>query len=239
MGLAVRCEAFGSLLRAAGLAFLTLSLAACSGAPEASRSLSFDAHSEKAIVVVGTSANAAQTLRQSGESLSTFWQEYDPLARRLLAKGNIIRTKVFKAPFTPFVGSGRGYLDPTVTVLEVEPGDYALIAAGFPHLMTLFVRSIDGNSQANTYVVDPTKYVDPEAKVDPRRNFVFSVDAGQIAYIGHFEFVKLQYFDKFVSINYSLDQATAQAALKEFPAIRGEITVLNLEEPIVSAQINP
>lgn len=236
MGLADRSGTMGSL---AGLALLTLSLAACSGAPEASRSLNFDAQSHKAIVVVGTSANTAQALRWSGESLSTFWQEYDPLARRLVARGNTLQTKVFKAPFTPFVAPDRGYLDPTVTVLEVEPGDYALTAAGFPHLMTLFVRSIDGSSQASTYVVDPTKYVDPEAKVDPRSNFVFSVAAGQIAYIGHLEFVKLKYLDKFVSINYSLDPVAAQAALKEYPGIRGEMTVLNLREPLESAQLTP
>ena len=221
------------------MSLLVTLLSACAANTGVDSSTVFGPASDKAIVVVGTSANHEQAITWSGQSLSTFWQEYDPLVRRLVAKGNIIHTKVFKAPFTPFAGSGRGYLDPTVTVLEVEPGDYALIAAGFPHVMTLFVRSVDGSSQANTYVVDPTKYVDPEARVDTRRNFVFSVAAGQIAYIGHLEFVKLPYMDTFVSINYSLDPASAQAALKELPGIRGEMTVLNLKEPIESAQLSP
>jgi hypothetical protein len=210
------------------LAAPVLWLAACAADFDAKRSTEFGPSSDKAIIVIGTSTNTAQSLHQSGESLSTFWQQYNSVSRQLIEGGNSIQTKVFKAPFTPFIGSGRGYLDPTVTVLEVEPGGYALIAAGFPHLMTLFVRSVDGATQANTYVVDPRKYVDPEAEVDPRKNFVFSVAAGQIAYIGHLEFVKLQYFDKFVSINYSLDPAAARAALEDYPGITGDMVTLDL-----------
>ncbi|GAB4362853.1 MAG: hypothetical protein Kow00114_18440 [Kiloniellaceae bacterium] len=223
----------------AALALTAALLSGCSGPPEASRSLSFDASSDQAIVVLGTSASSAQAITWSGESLSTFWQEYDPLAGRLIVSGNILRTKVFKSPFTPFVGAGRGYLDPTVTVLEVEPGHYALTAAGFPHLMTLFVPSKDGRSQASTYVVDPTKFVAPTAQVDPRRNYAFSIAAGQVAYIGHFEFVKRRFDDQIVSINYVQDPAAAREALKDFPGITAGLTVLDLEQPTESARLYP
>ncbi|MGE5768065.1 MAG: hypothetical protein ACM35H_12820, partial [Bacteroidota bacterium] len=193
-----------------------LLLASCAGGAGAGRSTSFGPSSKMAIVVIGTSANAAQVLRDSGESLSTFWQQYDPLARRLIPGGNTIQTKVFKRPFTPFIAADRGYVDPTVTVLEALPGDYALTAAGFPHVMTLFVRARGGNRQAGTYVVDPTKHVDPKAEVNPRSNYVFSVAAGQIIYIGHFQFVKAPLWDSISSISYSLDPVAARAALDQY-----------------------
>lgn len=214
---------------------LCLLAAGCASAPEASRSTQFGHSSETAIIVMGTSANAAQALHQSGESLSTFWQQYDPLARRLIPSGNVLQTKVFKRPFTPFTAPDRGYLDPTVTVLEAVPGDYALIAAGFPHLMTLFVPTIDGSRQADTYVVDPTKHVDPEANVDPGQNFVFSVSAGEIVYIGHLQFVKPALWDRIVSINYSLDTDAARAALNDYPRIKGEMLTLDLTLPTEQA----
>jgi hypothetical protein len=223
------------ILRRIVASVMLLLLAGCASLSGASRSTQFGPSSETAIVVVGTSASAAQVLSGSGESLSTFWRQYDPLARRLISEGNTFRTKVFKAPFTPFVAPDRGYLDPTVTVLEVPPGDYALIAAGFPHLMTLFVSAVDGSRQANTYVVDPMKYVAPEAEVDSRKNFVFSVSAGEIAYIGHLQFVKPALWDQFVSIDYSLDPDAARAALEEYPRIKGDMITLDLTLPTEQA----
>jgi hypothetical protein len=210
-------------------------LAGCASGPQASPSTQFGPSSETAIVIVGTSANTAQALRDSGESLSTFWQQYDPLAGRLSRGGDILQTKVFKRPFTPFIGPDRGYLDPTVTVLEVPPGDYALIAAGFPNLMTLFVPTIGGSRRAGTYVVDPTKYVAPEAEVDPRKNFVFSISAGEIVYIGHLQFVKAAFWDEIVSITYSLDPDAAREALEEYPRIKGDMVTLDLTLPTEQA----
>jgi hypothetical protein len=205
-----------------------LLLAGCAGGSGVGRSTAFGPSSKTAIVVIGTSANTAQFLSHSGASLSTFWQQYDPLARRLIPAGNTLQTKVFKRQFTPFIAADRGYLDPTITVLEAIPGDYALTAAGFPHVMTLFVRTRDGNRQAGTYVVDPTKHVDPRAEVNPRSNYVFSVSAGQIIYIGHFQFVKAPLRDNISSINYSLDADAARAALHHYPGIEGEIVMLDL-----------
>ena len=208
--------------------FIMLLLAGCAGNSGTGRSTAFGPSSETAIMVIGTSASAAQVLSDSGASLSTFWQQYDPLARRLIPGGNTVQTKVFKRRFTPFVSPDRGYLDPTVAVLDVAPGDYALTAAGFPHLMTLFVPTRDGNRQAGTYVVDPTKHVDPAAEVDPRSNYTFSVSAGQIVYIGHFQFVKPPLWDRISSINYTLDPNAARAALDDYPGIEGEMLTLDL-----------
>lgn len=206
-------------------------LSACAADLDADSSTEFGPSSEKAIIILGTSANPRQVFTWSGESLSTFWQEYDPTTRRLMKGGSTFQTKVLGGLF-----SRTDYDQPTVTVLEVDPGYYALIGAGFPHLMTLFVRSIDGRSQtSNSYVVDPRKHIDPQAKVEPRQNFLFSVEPGQIAYIGHFEFVKLTYLDQLGSINYIQDPAAARLALQEYPGISGEMVTLNLTLPTETA----
>jgi hypothetical protein len=203
----------------------------CAGPSDASRSLSFDSTSKKAIVIVGTSVNKAQQEEvRAGRSLSTFWQEYDPDTRRLLPGGRTFLTKVGASVF-----SEPEYLRPTVAVLEVDPGDYALIGAGFPHLMTTYVRSSDHPSQTDhmgrreswTHTVDPRMHIDPAADVDPLLNFLFSVLPGQILYIGHFEFRKSTYLDSLSSINYFQDEAAARKALEDFPGIAGVmITVM-------------
>lgn len=200
-------------------------LSACASDVGVDSSTEFGPSSDKAIVLLGTSANRSQVHVWSGESLSTFWQEYDPATRRLVPDGSSFRTKVLGGPF-----SKTDYRHPSVTVLEVDPGDYALIAAGFPHLMALYVRSIDGSSrtETNAYIVDPRRHVDPRAAVDSRENFVFSVEPGEIVYIGHFEFVKALYWDSLVSTDCTQDEVAARETLKSFPGITGDMVILNL-----------
>jgi len=125
------------------------------------------------------------------------------------------------------------YLQPTVSVLAVDPGDYALVAAGFPHLMTSYVRSRNGGGDVTTghRTVDPRYHIDPEAPVDPRGNFLFSVLPGQILYIGHFEFQKSGFLDHLDSINYYQDAVAAREALQEFPGISGEMVILDPARP--------
>lgn len=220
-------------LRALLVVLLVPLLSACAAGMSADPSTQFGPASEKAIVLLGTSVTTDQGESRAGRSLSTYWQEYDLSTERLRPQGGSFLTKVHKGVF-----SDSDYRRPTVTVLEVDPGDYALIGAGFPHLMTLYVRSIDGSRRVNAraYVVDPRKYIDPQAAVDSRKNALFSVAAGQIVYIGHFEFVKLRYLDNLVSINYSQDVAAARQTLKDFPGIKGEMLILNLEEPTETAR---
>jgi len=218
---------------AVSVTLLSFGVTACTAGIGADSSIEFGPSSYTAIVILGTSANPAQVFSWSGESLSTFWQKYDPADHRLVRNGESFRTKILRGPFI-----STDYRNPTVTVLEVAPGDYALTAAGFPHVMTLFVpRNADDHSPG--YIVDPRRHIDPQAPVNPRQNFVFSVERGQIAYIGHFNFVKDTFRDQLVSIAYSQDPAAAREALKEFPGIIGELTVFNLEQPTESAAVFP
>src|SRR3546814_20472203 len=89
----------------------------------------------RSIVILGTSVNHAQREEvRACRSLSSFWVEYDPDTLRLVPGGKTFLSKVEGGVF-----SEPRYLKPTVSVLQVEPGYYALIGAGFPHLMTTFV----------------------------------------------------------------------------------------------------
>lgn len=210
-------------------------VSACTLSADASRSLKFDSASDRAIVIIGTSANRAQVEQvRSGRSLSTFWQEYDLGSERLVPGGKTFQTRVGGGVF-----SEPEYLRPTISVLAVDPGDYALVGAGFPHLMTTFVQSNDGpggtdhlgRRQSWHYTVDPRNHIDPDASVDRRRNFLFSVMPGQVLYIGHFEFRKSTYLDSLDSINYFQDEAAARKALEVFPGISGVMTTLEPGRP--------
>jgi len=198
-------------------------LAACAGASDASRSLTFDAQSDKAIVVIGTSVNSEQREGVgSGRSFSTFWVEYDPATERLVPDGATFKTAVVASAFS----DEPAYLTPTVSVLEVEPGAYALIGAGFPHLMTTFVapkpaqKDHLGRGQSWHFTVDPRVHIDPAAEVD-RGNYLFTVAPGDILYLGHFEFMKWPHSDSVRGINYLQDAAAARAALADYPGISG------------------
>ena len=219
--IAVRCRHAAVLALLAAVAVL---LSACAGSPEASRSLKFDAHSDKAIVVLATSVNHAQDEEiRAGRSLETYWQEYDPATQRLVPGGKTFLTRVNGGAF-----SEPDYLKPTVAVLEIEPGSYALIGAGFPHQMTTFVRLRPtrllndgvGGRQSWHHTIDPRVHIDPEAEVS-RGNFLFTVLPGQILYIGHFGFMKWERIDSLRSINHYRDEAAARAALEGYPGISG------------------
>ena len=215
---------------------LCLSLAGCSAAPEASRALRFDAGSDKAIVIIGTSVTRAQEENVRVErSLSTFWQEYDARKGRLVPDGKTFQTKVVAGAFS----AEPAYLKPTVSVLEIDPGGYALIGAGFPHLMTTYVsprptnlhNGDAGRRQSWHHTVDPRVHIDPEAVVDRQRNFVFTVHPGEILYIGHFEFEKWGSRDSLRSINLTRDEAAARTALGDYPGILGIMITYDREKP--------
>jgi hypothetical protein len=226
----------GHFAALAGLVLVALAAAGCSGAPEASRSLSFDAHSDKAVVIIGTSVTRAQEENIGTErSLSTFWQEYDPDAEHLVPGGKTFQTKIAASAFS----AEPAYLKPTVSVLEIDPGDYALIGAGFPNLMTIYVRPRPtkllnggpGRRQSWYHTVDPRVHIDPEAAVVPRENFLFSVLPGQVLYIGHFQFVKSVFRDDLDSIRHSTDEASARKALAGYPGISGPMVTYDPTHP--------
>lgn len=211
-------------------------LAACAGSSDASRSLSFDGHSDKAIVILGTSVNRAQEEEiRAGRSFSTFWQEYDPASQRLLPGGGTFVTTVSAGAFS----STPAYLTPTVSVLEVDPGAYALVGAGFPHSASTFVKSKPssastdekGRVQTWTHTVDPRMHIDPAAAVSRPQNFLFTVAPGEILYIGHFQFVKWPLTDSLISVNYFQDAAAARAALADYPGISGVMVTFDPAKP--------
>ncbi len=217
----------------AALAVVGALVSGCSGASTASKSLSFDATSDKAIVILGTSVTHEQQEEiRSGRSFSTFWVEYDPATDRLLPDGETFRTSIVASAFT----EEPAYLTPMVSVLEVDPGAYALIGAGFPHLMTTFVRSKigpkdeRGRGQSWHFTVDPRVHIDPAAEVN-RANYLFSVAPGEILYIGHFEFVKWGHSDTIRGINYEQDAAAARQALADYPGISGFMSTFDPARP--------
>jgi hypothetical protein len=215
------------------LLLLGLFAAGCSGASSVPHSLTFDATSDKAIVILGTSVTGEQQEEiRSGRSFSTFWVEYDPATDRLLPDGETFETSVVASAFT----EKPAYLTPMVSVLEVDPGAYALIGAGFPHLMTTFVRSKEGptdgrgRGQSWHFTVDPRVHIDPAAEVT-RGNYLFSVVPGEILYIGHFEFVKWGHSDSIRGINYQQDAAVARQALADYPGISGFMRTFDPARP--------
>ncbi len=217
---------------------LVVVLSACAGSFDASTATQFDASSDTAIVLVGTSVSRPQDKGVGVvRRLETYWQEYDPSTLRLQPEGESFLTRVSAGAV-----SDPQYLIPTVSVLQVDPGSYALIGAGFPHLMTLYVppkdtmtqRDSRGRLQSWTHTVDPRRHIDPEADVDPRGNVLFSVEPGQILYIGHFTFEKWSYIDSLRSVDYSLDEEAARQVLEGFPGISGEMITLDLQNPAQS-----
>jgi len=218
------------------LTALALLVTACSSAPEASRSLSFDATSAKAILLIGTQVNLAQEENVGVErSLSTFWQEYDPDSGHLVPGGKTFQTKVLASAFT----AEPAYLKPTVSVLEIEPGAYALVGAGFPNLMTTYVaprptKLLNGESgrrQSWHHTVDPRVHIDPEAAVDSRQHFLFSVLPGEVLYIGHFNFQKWPHNDSLRRLHHFQDEAAARKALAGYPGISGVMITYDPKKP--------
>ncbi len=214
------------------LAFLLLAGAGCSAAPEASHSLRFDAHSDTAIVLIGTSVNLAQEENIGAErSLSTFWVQYDPATKHLVPGGKTFQTKVAASAFT----AEPAYLKPTVSVLQIEPGDYALVGAGFPNLMTTYVAprpsKLLNEGQSWHHTVDPQVHIDPEAAVNPQHYFLFTVLPGEVLYIGHFDFQKWPYGDDLRGLNYFQDEAAARAVLAEYPGIAAMMTTFDPARP--------
>ena len=107
------------LFTVSGLLLALLLASACAGSSGASRSLSFDARSDSAIVVIGTSVSEEQEEEvRSGRSLSSFWVEYDPDTQRLVPGGATFTTSLTAsafsgspAYFTSLRGQKRGLRD--------------------------------------------------------------------------------------------------------------------------------
>jgi len=219
-----RLAPFAGVLLAAHLAV------GCAGSSDASRSLSFDAASDKAVVVLGTSIDRKHVAPDDPwyrvpHSLLSHWQQYSPDTMQLDAGGGRLKTLRM---------SDGGA---TLHVVEVDPGDYALIGAMVGRTLTLFVEPTGTIRFHYEGVSDQALAgIGTQGSVVTSRNFVFSVRPGEVAYIGHFDFVHAGAGEhKIVKVDYWQEAAAARAALQEYPGITAEMLTLNLTLPTEQA----
>ncbi|MPZ11602.1 MAG: hypothetical protein GEU89_15550 [Kiloniellaceae bacterium] len=215
---------------------LTLVLAsACAGPATIDSSARFDAASDKAILVLGSSTLWKEDFRDPDRSLTLHWQEFDPKTLRLVPGG-----KGFTSLTRGSVRLKRADPYPAAQVLRVEPGSYALVAAGSGSSKTLYVQQKDRyvNKWGHTMVrghyvyIDPLEYIDPGAQLAVGQNYMFSVAAGQVVYLGHFEFARhTRYLGGFTRARRFEDEVAARAALAGYPGISGPMIIVNPAKP--------
>jgi hypothetical protein len=220
-----------------GLLLILLVVSGCAGNSSAPKSLSFDADSDKAIVVVGGSILWAENYRDPDQSLTLHWQAFDPKTLRLMPEG-----AAFASLTRAAVRLDRDDPYPPVRVLQVEPGSYALVAAGSGVSKTFYVPLQDryksewGTKLVNDFHLDPRKYIEPQAPVAYGSNHLFTVEAGQIVYLGHYEFARSsRYLGVSPLARRFEDEAAARSALAEFPGIAGTMITLDPAKPSQSA----
>lgn len=221
----------------AALALSAVVASGCTHSSDASRSIKLDADSEKAVVVLGTTLDKNSAPSDEGwlerpSALLTHWQQYDPEKMQLIPGESRVMSFHGDALWPEAIVG-----ETAVHVLEVQPGDYALIGASIANTTTTFVPLTGSNLTRHTNVMIPgASGIEMRGPVKAGRNFLFSVRPAQVVYIGHFDFVRSgagKY--KIVDINYSLDEATARAALADYPGISGDMVTLNLALPTETA----
>lgn len=223
-----------TIARRACLAVLLLALTAGCAAPTAlDRSETFDADSDKAIVVIGGSIFWTEDFRDPDQSLSLHWQAFDPETLRLLPDG-----KGFTALTRDAVRMAVADPHPPAQVLQVDPGSYTLVAAGSGSYKSLYLPIQDrfkdqwGQARVRDPYIDPMKYIDPEARLVAGSNQMFAVEAGQIVYLGHFAFRRDSRYLAILSWARRFeDEAAARAALAEYPGVAGTMIVVDPAKP--------
>ena len=216
------------------LAVLLLSPAVGCAAPTSlNPSARFDADSDKAIVVLGGGIYWTEDFRDPDQSLALHWQAFDPKTLRLVPDGegftSLIREAVRLKIEDPY---------PPARVLRVDPGSYALVAAGSGSSKTFYVPVQDryknewGHIRVKGPYIDPLEYIDPQAQLTYGKNYLFSVEAGQILYLGHFAFGRdTRYLLGFNWARRLEDEAAAHVALAEYPGIAGTMIVVDPAKP--------
>lgn len=210
-----------------------LAVAGCTGHSNAPSSLSFDADSDKAVVILGASVWWEDEYRDPDQSFALHWQAFDPRTLRLLPE-----VGGFSGLVRDAVRQSRDDPRPWPQVLLVEPGSYALVAAGSGVSKTFFVpvqeryRNKWGHIRVNDLHVDPLKYIEPRAQLAYGRHGMFSVAAGQIVYLGHFEFTRISRYLGPTRWNRRFeDPAAAREALAAYPGITGTVITLDPTRP--------
>jgi hypothetical protein len=206
-------------------------------ASEASRSISFDKNSAKAVVILGAANHRVPSAPEDGvldrpNSLATHWQEYDRGTMLLVPDGALMTSLRHHNAW-----ESTTLRDSMVQVLEVEPGDYALIAVSNTRTVTSFFPLNERSGLSPGQAVSPYRHgLAMKGEVDPKKHFHFSIEPGQIVYIGHFDFLHPGGGKhRIIDINYSLDAAAGRAALQDYPGISGDMVTLNLALPTETA----
>jgi hypothetical protein len=226
---------WGGLL--AALAVLGAMASGCTLSSAASKSIELGADSDQAVIVFGTSVDRNRIAPEDDwsdqpPSLLTHWQQYDPNTMRLVSDGQLVSSLRDDS-----IWSSTRHSDAVIHVLEVEPGDYALVAASIFRTITTFVPLTGSNLKRHNNPLFPLiNDIEMEGEVAAKHNFLFSVRPGQVVYIGHFDFVhEGGGKHRIVDVRYSQDEAAARAALKVYPGITAEIVTLNLALPTEQA----
>ena len=213
-------------------------VSACAQSSNAPHSLVFDSESDKAIVLIGTSLDRNQIAPENDwnkrpHSLVTHWQQYDPHIMQLVPGGARVTSLRQNSIWA------KAAHDPVVQVLEIEPGDYALIGVTIYKTTTTLLPLKNSNFRRYTTPGLPLDdEIEMQGEVTPKSNFLFSVRPGKVVYIGHFDFVHAGgRSHKIVDINYWQDEAAARAALKDFPGITDDMVTLNLTLPTEQAAL--
>jgi hypothetical protein len=217
----------------AGLLLTALLAAACAAPTTLDSTARFNADSDKAIVVLGGSILWTEDFRDPDQSLSLHWQAFDPNTLRLVTDG-----KGFVALTRRAVRLNIDDPHPPALVLQVDPGSYALVAAGSGSSKAVYLPIQDrfknqwGRTWARDPYIDPLKYIDPQARLAPGGNQMFSVEAGQIVYLGHFAFGRdSRYLANFSWARRFEDEAAARAALDGYPGVVGALIVVDPAKP--------
>jgi hypothetical protein len=220
-------------MRLAGpIAALTLLVAGCAAPTALDPSTRFDADSDKVVVVVGGSIIWAEDFRDPDQSLTLHWQAFDPKTLRLLPKGkgftSLTRAAVRLNISDPF---------PPAQVLQVESGSYALVAAGSGTSKTFYVPIQDryknkwGLIRVRDPYIDPLAYIEPQARLIQGRNYLFSIEPGQIVYLGHFMLSRDSRYFGTGPIRRVEDKVAAREALVAYPGISGTMITLDPAKP--------
>jgi len=208
-------------------------------ASEAPKSISFDKTSATAVVILSTANHRLPSAPEDGvldrpNSLATHWQEYDRGTLQLLPDGALVTSVRGHNAF-----DRTTVRDTVVQVLEVDPGDYALSAVSNTLTVTSFFPPTEsGFSSGQSVSPYSSGLAMKGGKVDSKKHFHFSVEPGQIVYVGHFDFLHPGGGNhRIVDVVYSLNEAEARAALQDYPGIKGEIVSLNLKLPTEQAAL--
>jgi hypothetical protein len=215
------------------LAVLLVSLAGCAAPSVLDPSARFSADSDKALVVVGSSIFWADDFRDPDQSLTQHWQAFDPRTLHLVPDGQSF-TSLTRAAVRMKIADPL----PPAQVLLVEPGSYALVAAGSGTSKTFHVpvreqyRNRWGFIRVKGPYLDPLAYIEPEAQLAEGKNLLFAVEAGQIVYLGHFVYARhSRYLSGFDQARRVIDEAAARAALAAYPGISGTMVTLDPAKP--------